>query len=101
MSVLTVPSEVSSSQSISGISFSFPTQGMSIVTRQKSYRIVLEKDEDGRVVVRCPDLQGVVTDGADENEAIRNAIEAIIGILETKGVSEKPFNLIVIHKSRA
>jgi predicted RNase H-like HicB family nuclease len=60
----------------------------------KSYRIVLEKDEDGRVVVRSPDLQGVVTDGADENEAIKNAFEAVEAILGR----EMGFNLIITHK---
>jgi predicted RNase H-like HicB family nuclease len=80
------------SYNISGILFQPPD--MSRETLNKSYRIVLEKDEDGRVVVRSPDLQGVVTDGADENEAIKNAFEAWEAILGL----EMGFNLIITHK---
>jgi predicted RNase H-like HicB family nuclease len=77
------------SYNISGILFQPPD--MSRETLNKSYRIVLEKDE---VVVRSPDLQGVVTDGADENEAIKNAFEAVEAILGR----EMGFNLIITHK---
>jgi predicted RNase H-like HicB family nuclease len=66
-------------------------------TIKKSYRIILEKDEDGRIVVRSPDLQGVVTDGMDKEEALRNSIESINAVLEARGL-DKEFNIIVIHK---
>lgn len=36
---------------------------------------------DGRVVAKCLDVQGAVSDGKDEDEAIDNIIEAIRGIL--------------------
>jgi predicted RNase H-like HicB family nuclease len=85
-------------QKISEISFKPPE--LSSNTLKESYRIVLEKDEDGRIVVRSPDLQGVVTDGADENDAIRNAFEAVDSILEARGLT-KQYNLILIHKLRA
>ena len=65
----------------------------------KSYRITLEKDEDGRVVVRSPDLQGVVTDGANEDEAIHNAFEAVDAILKTRGLP-KEYNLTITHKPK-
>ena len=52
-----------------------------------------------RIVVRSPDLQGVVTDGADMNEAIRNAIEAVDAIVESRGLN-KDYNLIVIQRPR-
>ena len=61
---------------------------------RRSYRIVLEKGQDGWIVVRCPDLQGVVTQGKTEAEAIRNAIEAIELMLEELGKDNK-FNIIV------
>lgn len=79
---------------------SFRTDELSKSVLRKSYRIVLEKDEDGRVVVRSPDLQGVVTDGADEKEAIKNAFEAVNAILETRGLS-KEYNLTLTHKLSA
>lgn len=81
-----------------GISFQ-PAEPSSGIFR-KSYRIVLEKDEDGRVVIRSPDLQGVVTDGADENEALQNAFEAVNAILETRGLP-KEYNLTVSHRLSA
>ena len=74
---------------------SFMTE--SLVTKQ-SYRIVLEEDEDGRIVARSLDLQGLVTDGATEDEAIRNAYEAAEGILEARGL-EKEFNLIIVENT--
>ena len=67
----------------------------SLVMKQ-SYKIILEKDEDGRIVVRSPDLQGLVTDGATEDEAVKNAYEAARGILEARGL-EKEFNLIDVE----
>jgi predicted RNase H-like HicB family nuclease len=77
--------------------FSF-TSGMGISgsNRKSSYMIKLSRDEDGRIVVRCPSLQGVVTDGADEQEAIRNALDAINGILEARKM-DKEYNITVIH----
>ena len=58
------------------------------------YKIILEKDEDGRVVVTCPELKGVVTDGKDTNEAIKNAYESIQAMLGSLGKSAEHFNLI-------
>lgn len=55
----------------------------------KTYRIILETDEDGRHVVVCPDLDGVVTDGASEEEAILNAYEAVKAMLESFGKDEE------------
>jgi predicted RNase H-like HicB family nuclease len=60
-----------------------------------TYRIVLKKDEEGRFVVTCPDLQGVVTDGKDEDEAVTNAYDAVSAMLEALGRTEE-FNLIVV-----
>lgn len=64
---------------------------------RKSYSVVLQKGQDGWIVVRCPELQ-VVTQGKDEQEALRNAIEAIDLMLEELG-RDKEFNLIVIRKN--
>lgn len=61
---------------------------------KKNYRVSLKKDEDGRVVAKCLDLKGVVTDGANEEEAITNAHEAIQAMLESLDITEE-FNLIV------
>ncbi|MCA2003797.1 MAG: type II toxin-antitoxin system HicB family antitoxin [Candidatus Nitrosotenuis sp.] len=88
------------------MSFVIPPQAASIGTLfvleqdttyqklKKNYRISLQKDEDGRIVAKCLDLKGVVTDGANEEEAITNAYEAIQAMLESMGITEE-FNLIV------
>jgi len=60
----------------------------------KIYKIILEKDEDGRVVVTCPEIKGVVTDGKDIDEAIKNAYEAIHAMLASLGKNAEHFNLI-------
>lgn len=61
------------------------------------YKVFLEQDEDGRFVATCPDLQGVVTDGATEREALKNVHEAIEAMLEARGLN-KEFNLIAFLK---
>lgn len=64
-----------------------------------SYIVELSTDEDGRVVVSCRDpiLQGVATDGANEQEAIMNAIEAIDGILASRNL-KNGYNITIVHK---
>lgn len=64
-----------------------------------SYMVELTTDEDGRIVVSCPDpiLQGVATDGANEHEAIVNAIEAIDAILASRNLKNE-YNITIIHK---
>ncbi|MEM1951512.1 MAG: type II toxin-antitoxin system HicB family antitoxin [Candidatus Nitrosocaldus sp.] len=64
-----------------------------ITTKIKSYTIILEQGLDGYIVVRCLELP-VVTQGKDENEAIRNAIEAIELVIEELGINDR-FNLII------
>jgi predicted RNase H-like HicB family nuclease len=76
-----------------------PSGSRTSATKQ-TYRVVLNQDEDGRIVARCLDLQGVVTDGATEDEAIENVYEALEAMLEAKGL-EKDFNLIVIENMGA
>lgn len=62
----------------------------------KMYRVILKQDEDGRFIATCPDLQGVVTDGADEEEAMLNVRDAIEAMLEARGLPNKEFNLTPI-----
>lgn len=61
-----------------------------------SYTITMRHDEDGRIVVRCKNLQGVVTDGANDKEALDNAMEAINAILTAREMS-KEYNINIIH----
>ena len=41
------------------------------------FHVVLEKDEDGWIVVECPSLPGCVSQGKTQEDAIVNIKEAI------------------------
>ena len=68
-------------------------------------KIRLEKDEDGIWVATCPSLEGCISQGKTQQEAIKNIKAAIklhinflaedgLPILEAKGVKE---TLIDVH----
>jgi antitoxin HicB len=42
-----------------------------------AYRIVLEPDSNGTLLVSCPDLPGVNTFGDDPADAVRHAVDAV------------------------
>ena len=46
------------------------------------YRVIIEKDEDGVLVARVPDLPGCATEGRTKAELMRNVKEAIQAYLE-------------------
>jgi predicted RNase H-like HicB family nuclease len=48
------------------------------------FAVVLTPGEDGFIVAECPTLPGCVTQGKEEDEAVRNAREAITGWLEAE-----------------
>ncbi len=60
------------------------------------YKVILKPDENGRIVATCPDLQGVVTDGDTDEEAMKNIIYAIDDMLDALGITDKEFNLAQI-----
>jgi len=49
-----------------------------------TFKVVLERGEDGWVVVECPALPGCVSQGKTESEAVANIREAIELWLETE-----------------
>jgi predicted RNase H-like HicB family nuclease len=49
------------------------------------YRVSLEKGEDGWIVAKCLDAEGAISQGKTVDEALKNIIEAISGILEARG----------------
>jgi predicted RNase H-like HicB family nuclease len=55
---------------------------------QTTYILEMTKDEDGRIVVTCPNMQGVITDGKDYDEALINGIDALNGILEARNLNK-------------
>ena len=62
---------------------------------ERDYLIILQEDEDGRFVATCPTLPGVVTDGADEREAMKNARYAVSDMLDSLGEPNKEFTVSV------
>jgi predicted RNase H-like HicB family nuclease len=49
-----------------------------------SYPAIPEPDEDGRVVIRFPDLQQALTDGANEAEALSEATDCLSEALASR-----------------
>ncbi len=57
------------------------------------YPASLETDEDGRILVRFPDLPGAATDGADRAEALgeaRDCLNSVLSILMRAGEAVPP-----------
>ena len=50
---------------------------------RKSFKVIVEQDEDGVFIVRVPELPGCVSDGRTKSEALKNMKEAIEGYLAT------------------
>jgi predicted RNase H-like HicB family nuclease len=46
------------------------------------YRVIIEKDEDGVLVAKVPDLPGCATEGKTRQELMKNVKEAIQAYLE-------------------
>lgn len=61
-----------------------------------TYILKMSKDEDGRIVVTCANMQGVITDGENEMEALKNGIEALNAVLEARKLDKK-YNITTIH----
>jgi predicted RNase H-like HicB family nuclease len=57
--------------------------------------ITLEKDEAGMVVARCPAVPGCVSQGANEDEAVENLRDALIGCLEARAEAGMPLTVTV------
>jgi predicted RNase H-like HicB family nuclease len=47
-----------------------------------SYRVIIEKDEDGVFVAKVPNLPGCATEGKTREELMKNVKEAIQAYLE-------------------
>jgi len=46
------------------------------------YRVIIEKDEDGILLAKVPDLPGCATEGQNRKELMKNVREAIQAYLE-------------------
>jgi predicted RNase H-like HicB family nuclease len=54
----------------------------SLCTLMVKYSVIIEKDEDGVLVARVPDLPGCATEGKTRPELMKNVKEAIQACLE-------------------
>ena len=64
------------------------------------FHVLLEKAEDGWIVAECPALPGCVSQGKDEEEALKNIKEAIQAWLwaeDQKAVLKFPANQVKSH----
>ncbi len=48
-----------------------------------NYRILIEQDEDGVFVAKCPSLSGCISQGNTRSEVIENSKDAIKGYIES------------------
>lgn len=54
------------------------------------FRVLIEQDEDGVFVAKCPSLPGCISQGSTRNEALENINDAIKGYLESLKKHNEP-----------
>ena len=54
------------------------------------YRIIIEQDEDGAFISKCPALPGCISQGKSREEAIENIKDAIEGYLASLKKHNEP-----------
>jgi len=54
------------------------------------YRVIINQDEDGMFIVKCPSLPGCVSQGKSRQEALDNIQDAIGGYLESLNKHGEP-----------
>jgi len=65
-------------------------RGRGVYTMSMKLKIVVEADEDGVLVARCPSLKGCWSQGKTKAEAVENIKEAILLYLDAGEKSFKP-----------
>jgi len=58
--------------------------------RSMKFRAIIEQDEDGNYVVKCPALPGCVSEGKTREEALANIKDAIEGYLTSLKKHNEP-----------
>jgi predicted RNase H-like HicB family nuclease len=61
------------------------------------YRVIIEKDEDGILVARVPDLPGCATEGKTRQELMKNVKEAIQAYLEVLKLHGEPVPVETVY----
>jgi predicted RNase H-like HicB family nuclease len=59
--------------------------------------VTLQRDETGTVVAECPAIPGCVSQGRDEDEALANIHEAIVGCLEVRAEQGLPLTVRTVE----
>jgi predicted RNase H-like HicB family nuclease len=57
--------------------------------------VTLERDETGMLVAECPAIPGCISQGATEEEALRNIREAIQGCVEARAANGMPITVAI------
>jgi len=63
------------------------------------YRVIIEKDEDGVLVAKVPDLPGCATEGKTRQELMKNVKEAIQAYLEALKEHGEPVPIETVQVS--
>jgi predicted RNase H-like HicB family nuclease len=63
------------------------------------YRVIIEKDEDGVLVAKVPDLHGCATEGKTRQELMKNVKEAIEAYLEALKEHGEPVPIETVQVS--
>jgi predicted RNase H-like HicB family nuclease len=59
--------------------------------------VTLQRDETGTVVAECPAIPGCVSRGRDEDDALANIHEAIVGCLEVRAEQGLPLTVRTVE----
>jgi predicted RNase H-like HicB family nuclease len=59
------------------------------------YRVIIEKDEDGMLVTKVPDLPGCATEGKTRAELMKNVKEAIQAYIEALKEQGEPVPIML------
>ena len=57
--------------------------------------VTIERDETGMLVAECPAIPGCISQGATEEEALRNIREAIQGCVEARAANGMPITVAI------
>jgi len=63
------------------------------------YRVIIEKDEDGILVAKVPDLPGCATEGKTRAELMKNVKEAIQAYIEALKEHGEPVPIETVQVS--
>lgn len=55
------------------------------------YRILIQQDEDGVFVAKCPSLPGCISQGKTREDALTNIKDAVRGYLQSLKKHNEPF----------